>query len=48
MAEQRYDPTRIEPKWQEVWARERTWEVSNASGARARRDWRDDEDTSES
>src|SRR5437016_6963253 len=29
MAERRYDPTQIEPKWQELWARERTWEVSN-------------------
>jgi leucyl-tRNA synthetase len=28
MAE-RYDPGRIEPKWQRVWAEERTWEVSN-------------------
>jgi leucyl-tRNA synthetase len=25
----RYDATEIEPRWQEVWARERTWEVSN-------------------
>ncbi len=30
MAEPRYDPRQIEPKWQELWARERTWEVSNA------------------
>jgi leucyl-tRNA synthetase len=30
MAERRYDPSAIEPKWQQVWARERTWEVSNA------------------
>jgi leucyl-tRNA synthetase len=29
MAEQRYEPTAIELKWQELWARERTWEVSN-------------------
>ena len=29
MAERRYDPKQIEPKWQEIWARERTWEVSN-------------------
>jgi leucyl-tRNA synthetase len=29
MAERRYDPRRIEPKWQEVWEREGTWEVSN-------------------
>ncbi len=29
MAEHRYDPHEIEPRWQSVWARERTWEVSN-------------------
>jgi leucyl-tRNA synthetase len=29
MSERRYDPKQIEPKWQEVWAREHTWEVSN-------------------
>ena len=29
MSERRYDPKQIEPKWQELWARERTWEVSN-------------------
>ena len=29
MAERRYDPKQIEPKWQGIWARERTWEVSN-------------------
>src|SRR4051794_41160042 len=30
MAEQyRYDPSEIEPRWQRVWADERTWEVSN-------------------
>ena len=29
MSEHRYDPRAIEPKWQEVWERERTWEVSN-------------------
>ena len=29
MTERRYDPKTIEPKWQDVWARERTWEVSN-------------------
>jgi leucyl-tRNA synthetase len=28
-ADHRFDPSVIEPKWQEVWARERTWEVSN-------------------
>src|SRR3954465_10635079 len=25
--ERRYDPSTIEPKWQQLWARERTWEV---------------------
>jgi leucyl-tRNA synthetase len=25
----RYDPQEIEPRWQQVWADERTWEVSN-------------------
>ena len=29
MTDQRYDPSQIEPKWQAVWAAERTWEVSN-------------------
>jgi leucyl-tRNA synthetase len=29
MAEPRYDPQEIEPRWQAVWAQERTWEVSN-------------------
>ena len=29
MAERRYDPQEIEPRWQALWARERTWEVSN-------------------
>jgi leucyl-tRNA synthetase len=31
MSEQRYDPLEIEPRWQAVWAAERTWEVSNDS-----------------
>jgi leucyl-tRNA synthetase len=26
---ERYDPKAIEPRWQEVWERERTWEVPN-------------------
>ncbi|MBV9607762.1 MAG: leucine--tRNA ligase [Solirubrobacterales bacterium] len=30
MSERRYDPKQIEPKWQEIWKRERTWEVSNS------------------
>jgi leucyl-tRNA synthetase len=29
MAERRYTPAEIEPKWQELWAREHTWEVAN-------------------
>ena len=29
MPEHRYDPRQIEPKWQAIWERERTWEVSN-------------------
>jgi leucyl-tRNA synthetase len=29
MAERRYDPQEIEPRWQALWAAERTWEVSN-------------------
>ena len=29
MADYRYDPSQIEPRWQRVWAEERTWEVSN-------------------
>jgi leucyl-tRNA synthetase len=34
MAEDRYDPKTIEPKWQQVWADERTWEVSNEDDGR--------------
>jgi leucyl-tRNA synthetase len=30
----RYDPKEIEPRWQRVWADERTWEVSNESDGR--------------
>jgi leucyl-tRNA synthetase len=30
----RYDPKEIEPRWQRVWADERTWEVSNEPGGR--------------
>jgi leucyl-tRNA synthetase len=33
MSEHRYDPTTVEPKWQRVWAEERTWEVSNDPNA---------------
>jgi leucyl-tRNA synthetase len=38
MADHRYDPHEIEPRWQAVWASEHTWEVSNdgaQSGGRA-------------
>jgi leucyl-tRNA synthetase len=38
MAEHRYDPQEIEPRWQAVWADEHTWEVSNHAGEDARRD----------
>jgi leucyl-tRNA synthetase len=34
MAELRYDPKEIEPRWQRVWAEEGTWEVSNEPDAR--------------
>ncbi len=33
IAMRRYDPTQIEPKWQRIWAQERTWEVSNEPAA---------------
>ncbi len=29
VSDRRYEPSEIEPKWQDVWAGERTWEVSN-------------------
>src|SRR5436309_14287633 len=32
MSARRYEPSVIEPKWQELWARERTWEVANPDG----------------
>jgi leucyl-tRNA synthetase len=35
MEEHRYDPKQIEPRWQQVWADERTWEVSNEDVAAA-------------
>jgi leucyl-tRNA synthetase len=38
MAQHQYDPHEIEPRWQAVWASERTWEVTNESGTGARRD----------
>jgi len=34
MTEPRYDPKEIEPRWQQVWAREGTWEVSNEPDSR--------------
>ncbi len=40
MAEHRYDPHEIEPRWQAVWANERTWEVSNEAVSDARGDGR--------
>jgi leucyl-tRNA synthetase len=33
MAEHTYDPHEIEPRWQKLWASERTWEVSNEADA---------------
>jgi leucyl-tRNA synthetase len=36
MADHRYDPHEIEPRWQALWAAERTWEVTNESAADAR------------
>ena len=33
--ERRYDPKTVEPKWQAIWERERTWEVSNDDAAGA-------------
>ncbi len=30
-ADHRYDPSEIEPRWQQVWADEGTWEVANES-----------------
>jgi leucyl-tRNA synthetase len=36
MAEHRYDPHEIEPRWQALWAAERTWEVTNEAAADAR------------
>ena len=41
MADQRYDPKRIEPKWQQLWARERTWEVPNPGDEAAQGDTRE-------
>jgi leucyl-tRNA synthetase len=33
MPDYRYDPHEIEPRWQALWADERTWEVSNEAAA---------------
>jgi leucyl-tRNA synthetase len=38
MDEHRYDPQEIEPRWQALWAKEHTWEVSNDSAADGRGD----------
>src|ERR1039457_4035488 len=38
MDEHRYDPQEIEPRWQALWAREHTWEVSNESGTEGGRE----------
>jgi leucyl-tRNA synthetase len=32
MTERRYDPLQIEPKWQDLWEREGTWQVDNEPG----------------
>ena len=32
MSDRRYEPSQIEPKWQELWEREHTWEVPNDPG----------------
>ena len=38
MADRRYEPSAIEPKWQEIWEREHTWEVSNDPAEAAERE----------
>jgi leucyl-tRNA synthetase len=38
MARRQYDPHEIEPRWQAVWAGERTWEVTNEGAAGAHTD----------
>ncbi|HTA12810.1 MAG TPA: leucine--tRNA ligase [Solirubrobacteraceae bacterium] len=40
MAEHRYDPHEIEPRWQALWAAERTWEVSNEASRETRTEGR--------
>jgi leucyl-tRNA synthetase len=39
MPERRYEPQQIEPKWQALWAREHTWEVSNDPDARTHKSY---------
>ena len=39
MTDLRYDPSEIEPRWQRVWADERTWEVPNPEPGQAAGDW---------
>jgi len=38
MEDLRYDPSEIEPRWQRVWADERTWEVPNAEAGQVAAD----------
>src|SRR5690242_198049 len=38
MSDHRYEPKVIEPRWQELWAREGTWEVSNEAVTHGRED----------
>ncbi|MEA2484184.1 MAG: leucyl-tRNA synthetase, partial [Thermoleophilaceae bacterium] len=35
MPDRRYEPARIEAKWQKVWNEEHTWEVANDSAQQA-------------
>jgi leucyl-tRNA synthetase len=39
MAPPRYDPSQIEPKWQAIWEREKTWQVTNDLPAGARKNY---------
>ncbi len=39
MSDRRYEPHEIESKWQALWARERTWEVSNDPESAARKSY---------
>jgi leucyl-tRNA synthetase len=39
MAPPRYDPSQIEPKWQAIWDREKTWQVTNDLPAGARKNY---------